>query len=223
MAYSSRDVTAQWAWHGVSGLPEDDFVNTFAFRMPLLPADEDFGDVTGAIGAFYVNVAPGALVSLLSWYSKELSRAWTCKFYRLTDPAPRAVVYSASGTAAVGSTGVDRAPAEVALCASFKAADASGQVPSRRRGRIYLGPFAKDAINGLTGRPNGTLTSDAKFASQKLKEDIDAIAPGDHTWCVHSRTNLALYDITSGWVDDAFDTQRRRGNRPTGRDPWPIL
>jgi len=37
---------------------------------------------------------------------------------------------------------------------------------------------------------------------------------------VWSRTDEAVYPIVGGYVDYAFDTQRRRGQAPVARQSW---
>ena len=40
------------------------------------------------------------------------------------------------------------------------------------------------------------------------------------TWVLWSRANNAMFNVVGGWVDNAFDTIRKRGNAPTARTTW---
>jgi hypothetical protein len=40
------------------------------------------------------------------------------------------------------------------------------------------------------------------------------------SWSVWSRKNANTKLVTGGFVDNAFDTQRRRGEKASGRQTW---
>jgi hypothetical protein len=42
------------------------------------------------------------------------------------------------------------------------------------------------------------------------------------TWVVVSQVGIEANVVTAGWCDNAFDTQRRRGNDPSARDTWAV-
>jgi hypothetical protein len=42
----------------------------------------------------------------------------------------------------------------------------------------------------------------------------------DVTWMQVSTTFGIANPVTGGFVDNSFDTQRRRGSAPTARDTW---
>jgi hypothetical protein len=44
-----------------------------------------------------------------------------------------------------------------------------------------------------------------------------AIASASWDWVVYSPTDDAYHEVANGWVDNAWDTQRRRGYKPTSR------
>jgi len=52
-------------------------------------------------------------------------------------------------------------------------------------------------------------------AATYLKGASDAAA--DWTWVVYSTVDNAMYPVDNGWVDNSWDTQRRRGVKPTAR------
>jgi hypothetical protein len=109
-------------------------------------------------------------------------------------------------------------PAEVALCLSYKASSVSGVPAQRRKGRIYIGPldgtFAGSVGLGYS-TPNVEITT---LLQEAGKEMIAGLVTLD--WVVYSRTNADAYIIDAGWVDNEWDTQRRRGREATFRSTF---
>lgn len=135
------------------------------------------------------------------------------QFYRMSDPEPRAPVFTGSfNLAAVGTSSL---PRECAMCCSFQAPKISGVPQSRRRGRLYIGPFSQTALDGNTGNP----TSTAITAVVALGESLLSYSQGqaDWKWAVYSTVLETASEVSDGWVDNAWDTQRRRGNEWTAR------
>lgn len=91
---------------------------------------------------------------------------------------------------------------------------------ARRRGRIYLGPFGQTVL-GTTAvtsdRPlAAAVTAIANAATALATATAGAVVP----WVIYSPTNGSGAVVTDGWVDNAFDTQRRRGVAATSRTLW---
>jgi hypothetical protein len=105
-------------------------------------------------------------------------------------------------------------PHEVALCFSFEAAHQSGEAQARRRNRVYVGPFNYDVADNA-GRPTLELQTMIYDSGMALKSAADASVSWE--WVVWSGTNEEAYDVSHIWVDNSFDTQRRRGLAPTSR------
>ena len=102
-------------------------------------------------------------------------------------------------------------PTEVALCLSYATTDDPDKATSGRyRGRIYLGPL--NTTGGL--RPSSGIIGYALAFGQALAAIGTA---GNTTWVMYSRADNATRKIESIWVDNAWDTQRRRGAAPTAR------
>lgn len=138
------------------------------------------------------------------------------KFYDLADPTPRAPVYEGTFNLGADPTG-SAIPTEVALCVSFQGDHESGIPQSRRRGRNYL-PFLGGACIDGVGRPSSAVVTAAAAWGQNLL-DFSGGGVGT-TWVVHSSIGIPLETavvITNGWVDNEFDTQRRRGRAPSAR------
>lgn len=161
------------------------------------------------------------------------------KVYDMTDPPPRFPIYDALWT--LNTAGTDALPNEVALCLSFRGQILSGTNRRRNRGRIYIGPLARNVLVDSVGdvRPTTAFRNDiVAGADATVWEPSFAGIGGPIKWCVFSRSdalglavgeqgpdeepaytagqlNLGFKPVVSYWVDDAFDTQRRRGARPT--------
>jgi hypothetical protein len=80
---------------------------------------------------------------------------------------------------------------------------------------VFIGPLGSSSIiSEGDARPTGELKGDLVQAAQVLRGNT---ALGVE-WVVRSDTTGATAPVTDGWVDNAFDTQRRRGNRATQRN-----
>lgn len=109
-------------------------------------------------------------------------------------------------------------PPEVSMCMSFQGNQVSGQAQARRRGRVYLGPIRQDRV-GTDGRPTAGLITTIRDAGDYL---VDASAAATWQWEVWSTVNNAAAAVTNGWVDNEFDTQRRRGRVATSRSTFAV-
>lgn len=134
------------------------------------------------------------------------------KFYRMSDPEPRSPVYESQF--GLLTTGTTQMATEVAVCLSFQGSKVSGLPQARRRGRIYFGPLANTAAgsDGRLTNANALLFADA---GQSFLDS--SVANANWDWAVYSPTNGTAIDVVDGWVDNEFDTQRRRGRIATQR------
>lgn len=134
------------------------------------------------------------------------------RWFDLSDPEPREPVEDelfglTSGTA----TPVAR---EIAVCCSFAGDFVSGFPASRRRGRVYLGPIGGTCWDSVGLLAPSLVTAVVTGANLLLS---DSNAASDWAWVVYSPTGNTAYPVTSGWVDNAPDIQRRRGTAATTR------
>lgn len=196
---------------GSTGLAADQMVNTTHWYNGAAPVVTDYDNVRDMLRDFYTVAPTGNPIR--TYMSGQLSLTAKVKAYNLDEPKPRAPVYE-STFAVSGYGGGSPLPNEVALCLSFEAKRESGELQSRRRNRIYLGPFASGAM-GTTGRPSPTTVTDIHNAAKRLHDAAAAAASWD--WVVYSTLNNDVMDIQHIWVDDAWDTQRRRGLAPSSR------
>lgn len=197
-----------------TGLPEDVVSNNLYFATVAAPTPEQIQAIYDGIVAFYNDVlGTRTLASFLSPTISRTADACTIKLYDIAETPPRQPISEETFTLGTvpGSTAM---PQEVALCASFRAAYVSGQPPARRRGRIYVGPFAPGAATTTGDRPHANLMDRCMLGMQELYALTDAEAVD---WCVYSTVDNIARVVTTVWVDNAFDTQRRRGLNATSR------
>lgn len=188
-----------------SGIPKDYAVNTFHFRQDTsgLGTLEEIADDLVAAYQLFRPSYPAAVETA----------GHTIKMYTMEDPEPRAPTLSETWDFSVAPTG-NSLPQEVALCVSFQGARVSGQSQKRRRGRVYLGPLAEGAQE-TNGRPTTvTINRGVSFGDYLFEASDTSLT---YKWCVYSTVDEDLVEITDGWVDNAFDIQRRRGLAPTAR------
>jgi hypothetical protein len=102
------------------------------------------------------------------------------------------------------------------MCVSFHGEYVSGEPQARRRGRVYV-PWMQASSN-VDGRPESTFVT--LLAASFAEFHAAAIASANVNWVVWSPTDSAAYPVEAGWIDDAWDTQRRRGVSATYRIPW---
>lgn len=177
--------------------------NTFHFfadSTAILPS------ITTALKSFY---------SSLSANMSNMVRAntWQIKYYDDVDPEPRAPVLIE--TYNTGLTFSNQGlPPEVSLCISFQGAQVSGVPQARKRGRVYI-PYITQASNHTDGRPtSATITQFVGAADALLGA---AQTASTWSWVTFSRVAPGYSEVTNGWVDNEWDTQRRRGRPYTLR------
>lgn len=221
-----------------SGIVADSVVNTFPIQaFPGWDPAVDLIEVTAPISQFYNRLA-GVQVS--AKIGAEMSRAALGCLIKLYDISPvlgggamgSPVATDAFTLGASDGTG-PAFPTEVACVlttrgsgwegAAIEAPDGAdpGALPdrprSRRSGRIFVGPVHSGAhlvdANG-SSRPSPTFMT---ILLESAEATVDALAAGGHEWAVWSRVDADLRNVTAFQVDNAWDTQRRRGNKATSR------
>lgn len=222
-----------------SGFSEDAVVNTFAVSAPGFVGDNtDLGEVTIPLAQFYTR-ADGLGQKVGSWLGHGLSRtAGACqiKLFDITahlNGSPHGSPF-ATDFFTLPAPGVDTTlPEEVALAITTRAdgwqeaavelpdgPDAGSEVDRIRQrlsGRIYVGPLTGQAFEsdaGFKARPK-TALRDTLLNS--LHRTTAELAANGHALIVWSRKNAGWSPVSHLQVDNAFDTQRRRGPDPTVR------
>lgn len=204
----------------VSGFGEDTVTNTWHFDAATNPITGDFVDapnILDMVEDFYTVTPVGDTRNLMSLYNTQLTGDYTIRAYSLDDPSPRPVRATRSGTAPVATTAL---PEEVALVLSYEAVPAAGIPQARRQGSIFLGPWSvhADVLDQTDGRPRAPLLLLIRRAARDLLAASNASL--NNEWVVWSPTSLAASTVANGHVDNAWDTQRRRGVDATVRQTW---
>lgn len=230
---------------GVSGIPDDSVVNSFALdNFDSAASPGDLSSMTNNLVNFYNAVPPLGAFAVGSYISDAISRvanSAVIRYYDITgllNGAPHGSPWAVANWTLVAAGGANQLPAEVALCITLEAfgrSDAAVEAPDgadsdflidrpkqRKTGRIYLGPLstqASDAL-GTPCRPTTTFMDDCLKAIKELNTQV--FLDTGSALCVWSRKDANLIDLEAVSVDDAWDIQRRRGASPTGRTRIPL-
>lgn len=211
-------VRATVTFDHVSALPEDQVVNTFHFDSGTLlrSTATNWDAIDAALIDFYTHTQTTGGLKVVNLLSRNMVGTATIRQYDLGDAKPRVPVRVTAMPFSPQLT--DNAlPEEVALVMSFSGPLLSGTVAARRRGRVYLGPINGNR-NGSDGRPTTVTLQTIQQAGGRLINDAGTI------WAVYSPTSdpnptfstVGLF-VDHGWVDNGWDTQRRRGRAATSR------
>jgi hypothetical protein len=198
-------IRAQVILKTVSNVPADYVTNSFCFDGA--DTHTSVTALTTALKNFYDQLRPHVGFSSIAQNLHEV------KFYDLPGVKPNYPFATTTwnfGTAPVGNPYAS----ECCVCLSFQGQKTPGFPQSRRRGRLYIGPCS-DAI-ALAGRPVAATVTGVSTQAGLFKTAVSAIT-GDVKWAVWSVRDQLAVEITDGWVDNAWDIQRRRGILPTAR------
>jgi hypothetical protein len=190
-------------------------VNTMHFESDDFGLSVNGDGLANRIVAFYQAIGPLGFSSTLAGTGKV-------ELYEFDDPKPRVPVITQIFNHGKRSSGL---PAEVALCLSFRGSLTSGGTPSRRRGRIFLGPLSSEISTAIQPnvdyRPSETFLTATINAANTMARG----ASGTYRLAIYSPTttaqggsmDTAWTDADFFWMDDAFDTIRSRGSKATRR------
>lgn len=201
---------AQVAIQDSNTLSRDRFVNNLYFTQIDSASVLDPFTISTAIKDFY-SVSAGIGAYLSPTFAATLS---TIKFYDMNEPleSPPVAQYVLPMGAGTGAP----LPSEVACCLTFHGIPQDGLTPRQSwRGRIYIGPLSTNAMDtGIGGesRPKGAF---ALALTQAGKMVHDECVVGNSQWVIASKARQKLYPVSIFSVDNAWDTQRRRGVSPT--------
>jgi len=199
------DIRAQVILHTDDANPANYITNSWAFQgtdpVPVLAG------ITTALKDFYDDLTGAYMASDLAQNGHEV------KYYDLPGPIPNYPIEEDVFNLASNPSG-SPLPSELAICLSFQGQRTPGFPQRRRRGRVYLGTWGASA--NTSGRPTAALITVIANAAATFKSNI--LALGDDTvWSVWSTVDQAGVPIDNGWVDNAWDVQRRRGLEDTSR------
>lgn len=224
------NLIAQHRFYYASNRTTDCSVNTFHFSADdELPIVSAANVVVARIKEFFSENHSGANSSVgarLTAWRRTLPFSSEIRVYDMADPTPRVPLVVEAYDPPGGGGAVPSLPTEVAVCLSYVAQRQSGVPVGRSRGRLYIGPFKRDALDGGTNVLAPQVNSGAMLAladaGNTLKEYGDD--PEEPVvWCLYSSTDNSMRRIIGGWVDNEFDTMRSRGIAYTNRLEWPIV
>lgn len=211
-------VRAQVVFPKLSGIAADASVNTLYFNTSATPDTTELDAIQDLLESFYGEDTSTGGTQIANYMSNLINDAnIRVRYYNMASPEPRVPLREDLLAINVGTD--DPLPEEIALCLSFHAPFTSGEPKARRRGRIFLGPLAKNIVGSTANanRPYADAIPVFTTAMERLRDDSAAAAV---PWCVWSQTDGAGFNVSAGWVDNAFDVQRRRGVAPTQRHVW---
>jgi len=200
-------------------LPEDEAVNTWHFlTVGVATPTAAANDAVTQLGVFWAAIDANI--------ANTTTTPMRFKVYDLQDVPPRIPILET--TLSLTPSASTAYPNEVACCLSYRAENLSGANPARRRGRIYIGPLTTNA--GTVGTGDVRVSSTLRSALANAASDIIVAGQTDDArWVVFSPTlagpppwdagtlEASSADVVAGYIDDAFDTVRSRGLRPTTR------
>lgn len=210
-----------------SGIEKDSTMNTWHFIAPSgLPSAGDYGNMMNVYQGFL-----DAIANDLSNVFRTETDVCSIEFFKYTAERPPPGTGLGPPTAVGFTQGWASAPtlngypSEVATCISLDGTSVTdaehgtgGTRPAaRKRNRKYIGPLAEHTGTADTVtkevRPNGTWRN--ALTQAVVNQLINAAVAKGWALTGFSPTQWQTFPVKNVWVDDAFDTQRRRGELPT--------
>lgn len=205
-----------------SGVPEDVVTNTLYFqRLDAGDAtDVDIENMIDHLTTFYEHCYGNGPVLGVNSMASYMNPAQTkFKLYNLEDATPRPPIREQTMPIEPLKDTTTLIPNEVAFVLSFRSEPVPGVVAGSTRGRIYLGGIGTGFVQ------TGTVSAFPSIKSASLNEVTAAavalfnnMLEDEWGWVVHSEKLDQDFAVAEIWADNAFDTQRRRGNKATLRD-----
>lgn len=206
-----------------SGLAEDRYTNVFHVNKEV--GSLDAGGLLALLNNVinFYNTAPAGNNRSITGYMPQhaMGPNSRCAVYEfgVAPPNPPLLFLLYNPNDITPALDKEALPAEVAACVSYQGAPVTGIKLASVRGRVYLGPLNSDAADHThtaKARPSSQFRSDCISSFKALNQGIPDDNPGTFLR-QYSPTHSALHAITNWWMDDAWDTQRRRGGDPTSR------
>lgn len=203
----------------------------------------DIAAISELIEDFYTNIGTGQTIAVGTYLGESINRsanAASIDCYATVDldgSTPMgSPVHSQTWTVPTASAG-DPYPEEVAAVLSYHGdltdvpVEQANPTPppatirpqQRRRGRLYIGPLqvAAGATGANQSRPVAAFRTNCTVGFRLLAQAITAYNP-IYSLGVWSKADADVYPVVAGWMDDAWDTQRRRGVEPTTRTTFTV-
>lgn len=216
-------VRAQVVWESGTGLPKDDATHAFTFDVGGALESIYVPALTDALESFYDDVHSPGTASITSFMREGIVTDSPTVEWGTVNVATGVVTPTTISTFTVdnlASVG-DCLPTECAVRCSVHGEITGVQATDRqRRGGPFLGPgFLATAATIASGRVLVTsgLVNAVDGAAAQLQTDVATIG---YIWVVYSQAGATTHEIVGGFVDNAWDTIKRRGTDPTSRVTW---
>jgi hypothetical protein len=187
-------------------VPADYTSNTVYFVTAGTPVTADFQNLADAVSTMWKRDG-----QLDSTWGPFPQRSHEVRVYSMADPSPRPIRGHKTYTAQFPEVG-DLAARQLAIVLSYY----SDRNLPRQRGRIYIGPMSFGNFN-----PKERLSPNTMAIILDLGRKLQAVGVGlTPSWAhaVHSsREPTVERAVNHYWVDDVWDSQRRRDPKPSTR------
>jgi hypothetical protein len=201
-------------------IPTDVVTNVWHFRwfnVVTDPTTTDYNNLRDGIKLVYNTIYGSVGTEMSPWMRPALTKM---KFYNLADAVPRPPRYDQTVPLTVNQGAGSLNIPEMAICASYQAVPLAGESQARRRGRIYFGGCANALIGGNNVAFPVVTAAFRTIIANAMKSLPTTLATTDWQWVVYSKAANNVSVAQNGWVDDAVDIQRRRGQAPLVRTTW---
>jgi len=203
-------IRAQVILHTDDAIAANYVTNSWCIDCTDFPSSAEIIDYTAAFATFYS--------SLVTFLGGDLAQnGHEIKYYDLLQTVPPNYPIEIDTFNLTSGPTTDPLPSEVALCLSFQGSKVPGSPQNRRRGRVYIGTLNTTYTAG--GRPASSIMTAMANAAEQLSEDLNTSSNVAYL-SVWSQMDGAAVHVTDGWIDNAYDTQRRRGVERTSRTTW---
>ena len=214
-----------------SHLPRDVSEFSLSFRgpedgAPLRSAIDSAAELSFSLGTGAPDISTGLGAYMSGAIDRTLTKiVWYTSDGGLTGPPVESYSFTMPNPASDSDL-----PLQVALCASYKGTEsftwdgsAATRSPAKRRGRIYFGPL--NISGGITSTQGYPLPSTAFMTDlyRGIFFILEAV-PTDFAPIIRNGVYVGAHpdlggytEISSGWVDNRWDTQRRREVAATAR------
>lgn len=224
----------------LQGVTEDQVVLTFAWIDPASSGDgvSQSQLIFNRIGS-YLNELNGT-GHAIRWASYLNMPQTTTEVYNMLHDRPRLPIFEDvhDGLGLPQTTGYDL-PSEVAVVVTYSAAPASGANPRRRRGRHYFGPMqlfgtgqdirwvpsayvtsVGTAFGYIAGGAAPFLAVYSRYTHGQIP--VGGRPPDGQMPEFPESLPSSFSTVASYYVDNAWDTQRRRGHDATARSHFQL-
>lgn len=233
-----------------SGLPADEDDNTFIFQSNHPDVASSYSYASSALTAFYNTSLAAYIDAAIDRGSNKCRIEYTDITAHLSGSAAGPPSIVDTFTLAGAGAGAGLCPAETAAVTTIYGAGRAtapvlgptSSIPTDHRaqtegappthsgrtrpkqshtGRLYIGPLNANALarDGGEVRLAGAFTAALALACHTLEADMLLDSP-TQAWVVWSRKLASVDQVNGGHVDNAPDTQRRRGVQSTARVAW---